>query len=266
MKLKQMSKVALGTTLFASAILLVACGSEATEIPPTEPTVVPRATSDNSPQPTSTPTIRPTGEVSSPTPTATLVPQAAQASLFDAGRQIGDIEGITFLVSEGSEATFTVKEKLARLPLPSDAVVRTTAITGEVYLDGRPWVIEIDLLQLGSDQSLRDGYIRRRMFPNDSIALFTVEHVGQIPQSFLNGEVTTGTITGQFEIRGVKVPITFELEARDDGDVIFILGRSSFVWADFEMRAPNLAGIVQVEDEVAVEILLAVRPVLAARQ
>ncbi len=55
--------------------------------------------------------------------------------------------------------------------------------------------------------------------------------------------------------------ITFDGEARDDGDTIFILGRSSFVWADFEMRPPNIAGIVQVEDEVAVEILLVLKPI-----
>ena len=171
-----------------------------------------------------------------------------------------------FLVSEGSEATFTVREKLARLPLPSDAVVRTSAITGEVYLDGRPSLIEIDLLQLSSDQSLRDDYIRRRMFRNDPVALFTVEDVGQISQSFLDGDATEGTITGRLEIRGITVPITFEGQARDDGDVIFILGRSSFVWADFGMSPPNIARIVEVEDEVAVEVLLVVRPVLVASQ
>ena len=237
MKLQKLSRLALGTTVIAIAALLMACGSEATATPP--------------------------GPVSIP---ATPETQAPRTSQFDAERQIGDIEGIAFLVSEGSEATFTVREKLAMLSLPSDAVVRTSAITGEVYLDGRPSLIEIDLLQLGSDQSRRDDYIRRRMFRNDPIARFTLNDVGQIPRNFLDGDVIDITITGQLEILSVTVPITFEGEARDDGDAIFILGRSSFVWSDFEMRPPNIAGIVQVEDEVAVEILLVVRPVLVDSQ
>ena len=237
MKLQKMNRLALGTIVIAGVALLMACGSEATATPPRQV----------------------------PIP-ATPTTQAPPTSQVDAERQIGDIEGIAFLVSEGSEATFTVREKLAMLSLPSDAVVRTSAITGEVYLDGRPSLIEIDLLQLGSDQSRRDDYIRRRMFRNDPIARFTVIDVGQIPRNFLDGDVIDITITGQLEILSVTVPITFEGEARDDGDAIFILGRSSFVWSDFEMRPPNIVGIVQVEDEVAVEILLVVRPVLIDSQ
>ena len=50
------------------------------------------------------------------------------------------------------------------------------------------------------------------------------------------------------------------MEARDDGEVIFILGRTTFVWDDFQIPPPNIAGFVQVVDEVRVEVLLAVRP------
>ena len=50
------------------------------------------------------------------------------------------------------------------------------------------------------------------------------------------------------------------MEARDDGEVIFILGRTTFVWDDFQIPPPNIAGFVEVVDEVRVEVLLAVRP------
>lgn len=168
--------------------------------------------------------------------------------------------GITFLVGEGSEATFTVEEKLSSLPLPNDAVVRTDALSGEVHLDGRPSVIDINLHQLESDQSRRDAYIRGSMFPNDPIATFTLEDARPLPQGFTAGETVTARVTGQLDIRGVQVPVTFDIEARDDGDVIFILGRTSFVWADFGMTAPSIGRFVQVTDEVSVELLLAARP------
>ena len=193
-------------------------------------------------------------------PTVPPTPSVTPITSSDGEREIGEVEGITFVVGEGSEATFTVEEKLSRLPLPNDAVVLTTALSGEVHLDGRSSVIDIDLHQLESDQSRRDSYIRSRMFPNDPIATFTLDDAGPLPRGFTDGEIVTTQITGQLAIRGVQVPITFDVEARDDGDVIFILGRTSFVWADFEMTAPNIARLVQVTDEVSVEILLAVRP------
>ena len=135
-----------------------------------------------------------------------------------------------------------------------------TALSGEVHLDGRPSVIEIDLHQLVSDQPRRDRYIRERMFPNDPIATFTLDDARPLPDGFTDGEVVTTQVTGHFDIRGVQVPIIFDVEARHDGDNLFILGRTSFVWADFGLTAPNIGRLVQVTDEVSVEVLLAVRP------
>ena len=166
---------------------------------------------------------------------------------------------MTFIVGEGSQATFTVEEKLAQLPLPNDAVVRTYGLTGEVHFDGRPSIIQIDLHQFQSDQPRRDSYIRDRMFPDHPIAIFTLDDAGPLPEGFTEGEEVTTRITGQLEVRGVQAPVSFDVEARDDGDVIFIVGRTSFVWSDFGMTAPNLS-FVQVTDEVSVEVLLSVAP------
>ncbi len=78
-----------------------------------------------------------------------------------------------------------------------------------------------------------------------------------MPQGFGEGEEVKARVMGQLDIRGVQAPVTFDVEVRDDGAVVFILGRTSFVWSDFGMTAPNLS-FVQVTDEVSVEILLAV--------
>lgn len=210
--------------------------------------------------PLTTPTTAPTS-AAPPLATETKATLAATATLAPMElRKTGEITDITFLVGEGSEATFTVQEQLSRLPLPNDAVVRTSAISGEIYLDGRPSNIQIDLHQLSSDQSRRDQYVRERMFPNDPIASFAVTDLGQLPEGFTEGESVTGAVTGLLTLRGITVPISFALEGRDDGDVFLVLGRTSFVWSDFGMQAPNIAGVVEVTDEVTVEILLAARP------
>ena len=192
--------------------------------------------------------------------TATPAPTAAPTPTQPPPAEPGSYEGVTYIVGEGSEATFTVEEKLSSLPLPNDAVVRTTALSGEVHLDGRPSVIDIQLHELGSDQSRRDRYIRERMFPNDPIATFTLPDARPLPEGFSDGNEVSIEIIGQLEIKGVQAPVTFQIEARDDGDVVHILGRTSFVWSDFGMTAPTVGSFVSVTDEVAVEILISARP------
>ena len=246
------------------AVVAMSCGgSSATSTPPpTErptlapPTETPQATASSVPVSTPTAEAQPTPTAR---PTETPAPPEPTQAPADTGRETGQVEGVTFIIGEGSKATFTVEEKLARLPLPNDAVVSTNGLTGEVHFDGRPSVIEIDLHQLQSDQPRRDQYIRERMFPNHPIAVFTLDDAGQLPDGFTEGEEVTTQITGQLEIRGVQAPVSFDVEARDDGDVIYILGRTSFVWEEFGMTAPNL-GFVVVTDEVSVEVLLAVTP------
>ena len=260
--------------LSAGLVLIVAaCGADPTPTPaPTEapppPTATPQPTSTPPPAPTATPappaaTAQPTSTSAPPPPTATTAPPTATVAPAElevaADRAIGEVEGITFLVGMGSEATFTVNEKLASLPLPNDAVMRTTALSGEVHFDGRPSVITIDLHKLGSDQERRDRYVRERMFPNDPVATFTLPDAGLLPKEFTDGETATGQVTGQLDIRGFQAPVAFEIEARDDGDVVYILGRTTFTWEDLGLTAPNLS-FVQVEDEVHVEILIAARP------
>ena len=98
------------------------------------------------------------------------------------------------------------------------------------------------------------------MFPNDPVAIFTLPTTLPLPDGFSDGEEVTAAITGALEIRGVEAPVTFQVEARDDGDVVHILGRTTFVWSDFEIPVPNVGTFVRVTDEVSVEILLSVRP------
>ena len=57
-------------------------------------------------------------------------------------------------------------------------------------------------------------------------------------------------------IRGVEVPLTFEIEARHDGSVVYVLGRTTFTWDQLQMPVPSARPVVSVDDEVKVEILL----------
>ncbi len=233
-------------------IALLACGGSSDE----EET--------ESPEPNATSATATAVATATPVPaserTTAATPTSTQPAAPTGPRQIGDVEGITFQVGEGSEATFTVTEQLASLSLPNDAVVRTNALSGHVSLDGQESLIEIDLLQLSSDSSYRDRYIRSRMFANHPTGTFKVQGLDELPSGFADGDMVSAQVDGELTVRGITTPLTFEVEARDDGDVVFIIGRTTFSWDQLQIPKPTANSVVSLEDEVGVEVLLAARP------
>lgn len=224
-----------------------------TPIPLTATTTPPTPSRDGGPisQPVATAT---------PVPAATATPAAAPTTPAPPPRAVGQYSGVNFVIGQGSVATFTVREKLVELPLPNDAVVKNTAITGEVHLDGRPSVIKLDLQGFTSDQRRRDNFLRTTIFRNTPPATITVEDLRHAPDGVQKGQVLTGEVTAKFNLNASEYPLTFSLEGRDDGDVIYLLGRTRFQWKDIGMTAPSIRGIVQVTDDVTVEVLIAARP------
>ena len=206
------------------------------------------------PQPTEPPLA--TEAVPTAIPVATATPEPEPAAVAEPEVSAG--AGLA--IGEGSEATFTVNEKLAWLDLPNDAVMRTEGLTGVIHLDGQPSVIDLDLHSMTSDSDRRDGYVRNRMFPDDRAATFTVNDLGDLPDPLPEGEVIARQVQGELTIKGVTKPIVFEVEARMDPDKLFVLGRTTFTWAELEIPPPNIPGRIQVKDEVRVEVLLSALP------
>jgi polyisoprenoid-binding protein YceI len=192
---------------------------------------------------------------------STTVPVAAGAAPSSDGLiRPKDVAGVTFKVASGeSAATYTVHEKLVRAPLPGDAVGRTTDLSGTIRLDGQPSKIIADLRTLKSDQGQRDRYIRDMGgLPSSRYpyAEFTVTDLVDLPQEYHPGDTVTGSVTGMMKIREVERPLTFAVEARLQDNVLYIVGRTDFTWADFNIPPPNVRGIVQVENDVHLEILI----------
>jgi polyisoprenoid-binding protein YceI len=167
-----------------------------------------------------------------------------------------DVAGVVYVVSDGSELTYTVREKLASLPASSDAVGRTNTLSGQVTLDGTSEVT-VDLTTLTSNQDRRDNRVRE-MFAGDPIAQVTFDNL-TLPESYVPGTEYTGTATGTATISGVQEPLTFEIEARLQGEELHVVGRTDFTWDDFQLTPPNFPGFVQVEDNVHIEVLVIAR-------
>ena len=86
------------------------------------------------------------------------------------------------LAAAGNEARYRVREQLAGISLPGEAVGVTSAITGVVVLTSAGAVVPgtstfvVDITGLKSDQARRDGYIERNtlqtaQFPKVELAI-----------------------------------------------------------------------------------------------
>ncbi len=261
-KAMQLSRLSILAASLALLLVLWGCGSSGdAEMQPTptmeEPATVPAATLI--PTQDTNVELQPTATLAEP-PTVPAVTPIPTPEPTDIGEATEKYEGVTYVVSDGTEATFTVEEQLVRLPLPNDAVMRTTELSGEVHLDGRPSVVRIDLQTLESDQAFRDRYVRTRMFGEHPTGIFTVPDIGPIPEGLASGEEVMTSVSGSLEMRGETFPLEFEIEARDDGEVLYVLGRTTFTWDQLNIPRPTAPPVASIEDDVRVEILLALTP------
>ena len=103
-----------------------------------------------------------------------------------------------------------------------------------------------------SDQSFRDQYIRGRMFRDSPLAVFTANDLTDLPPEFFSGEIFTRQVTGVLSINSVGVPLTFDLEVQNGGDVLNVLSRTVFIWDQLPISVPTARLVVSVDDEVSV--------------
>ncbi|MEX2080189.1 MAG: YceI family protein, partial [Dehalococcoidia bacterium] len=169
------------------------------------------------------------------------------------------VEAFT-IVSAQSSASYFADEKLASLPTGSTAEGRTT-IEGVFYLTpeglaaAQATVFTVDLAGLESSESRRDtrvrGALQTSQFP---VATFTASSLDGFPGEFpADGTEITMHLTGILDLRGVQREVTWEVQARRDGDIISAIATINFLYADFNIPVPNIAGFVSVEDDVTLQ-------------
>ncbi len=176
-------------------------------------------------------------------------------------------EGIagTWSVGAGSLVGYRVREQLGGVTALTDAVGRTSAVTGNAVIepDGTgvrvsAAAFEADLTQLQSDDGRRDNRIRSMgvesdRFPTATFALTAPVSVGA---NALTGTTVDVSLVGDLTIHGVTKSVTISGQARLNGDRIEIVAALTFPFSDFGMTPPSVGNFVQVQNDATLEILL----------
>lgn len=152
------------------------------------------------------------------------------------------------ITSDKSEAKVTVNEKFVSAPLPSDAVLTTNAIQGQLFLgpDTKPVEgakILVDLRTLKSDKTQRDNYIRTNTLQSDQFPLaeYVITGVDGWTGPLKEGQQSTFKILGNMTIHGVTKPIVFDTVATMQGGTVTGTAKAAFKFQDFGLSAPSLA-------------------------
>jgi polyisoprenoid-binding protein YceI len=198
---------------------------------------------------------------SSPKPfklaTSTTTPAAASSASASAG-----VVGGRWGVAAGSQAGYRVREKLAFLPAQSDAVGRTSSITGAAQLSESGGTItitsasfDVAVNTLKSDRSMRDEKIHE--IGLESSRYPTATFVMSAPASFtrtaVTGHVTRARVTGVFTIHGTSRSRTLPVEFTLSGSTLQAVGSITFPWSEFGMSAPSIGGFVNVTETATME-------------
>jgi polyisoprenoid-binding protein YceI len=164
------------------------------------------------------------------------------------------------IASDKSQAKVTVNEKLTALPAPSDAVLMTNAIQGQLFLgpDTKPVEgakIMVDLRTLKSDKTQRDNYIRTNTLQADQFPLaeFVVTGVDGWTGPLKDGQTSTFKVLGNMTIHGVTKPMTFDTTAMMQSGAVTGTATTNFTFEDFNMSPPSLA-IVKANDLIKLDL------------
>jgi polyisoprenoid-binding protein YceI len=167
---------------------------------------------------------------------------------------------------DGSVAGYRVREQLAMLPAPSDAVGRTSTVTGTIEIedDGSSIaalpssVIEVDLTTLQSDESRRDDHIRTSGLETDAYPTTKFELTDDIvvPEAISDGSTVNADAQGDLTLHGVTRSVTIPLQIRLSGDSVEIVGSQVITLSDYEIDVSAFGGFVSVEDEGTIEFEL----------
>jgi polyisoprenoid-binding protein YceI len=165
------------------------------------------------------------------------------------------------ILATRSVATIRVNEVIAAVQVPGEAVVKTTAFTGQLVLladgtFGTGSVIAADLDALKSDNDLRDEWIKfntlnTRIYPK---AEFRPAKVTGLPLPLAATGTWSATIEGTMKIHGVEKPLSWPVTVTRASGEVRTQGKTVFKFGDYGMDVPANRLILSVVDEVRLEI------------
>lgn len=160
------------------------------------------------------------------------------------------------LDATGNQASYQVQEQLAGHDFPSNAVGKTSAVSGAIVLDGAGKIVaaqsklELDLRTLQSDQSMRDHYIQNDPLQTSEYptATFVPQRATGMPWPLPATGAAKFTLAGDMTLHGATKPMTWAVDATFAGDKVTGTASSPFTFTEFGMQPPRTMIALSVQN------------------
>jgi polyisoprenoid-binding protein YceI len=173
--------------------------------------------------------------------------------------------GARLEVAPDSRAIYRVREQLAGINFPNDAVGSTGDVTGALVLnadgtvDGTQSRLTVDLRTLKSDQDQRDAYMRGPRGLNTAehpMAIFVPKRVVGMPWPFpAGGPAQAGfQLIGDLTVYGNTPEVTWNTVATFNTQQVAGRAETSFTFEAIKMPKPQLARLLSVDDTIRLEL------------
>jgi polyisoprenoid-binding protein YceI len=164
-------------------------------------------------------------------------------------------------VVAGSTASYRVREQLARLNFPNDAVGTTPTVSGALVIrpDGSfapESKITVDMRTLKTDEDRRDAFVRDNTletsrFPTTEFA--PRRHKG-MPVPLPASGAANFQLIGDMTLHGVTTEATWDVVATFAADAVSAKATTRFNFAKFKITVPQVFGLLSVEDDIRLEL------------
>ena len=202
----------------------------------------------------------------SPPPAALGAAPTTGPTSTGAAADTGSSDGSWRVRDDGSSFVgYRVREQLAFLSSPNDAVGRSSAVTGTMQVAGDRVTavrIQADLTKLASNERRRDNAIRQRglesdLFPTATFELTEPIQLGQPP---LAGQQGTGKGRGKLTVHGATREVALSLQGRRDGGTIQVAGQLPVRMTEYGIQPPQFGPVVSIQGTATVEFQLVFEP------
>ena len=166
-------------------------------------------------------------------------------------------------VGTGSRAEYRVREQLARLNFPNDAVGTTESVTGAIVInpDGSfaPGSrLTVDLRSLKTDEPKRDGFVRENTLETNRYP--SAEFVPRRQKGLPMPLPATGTanfhLVGDMTLHGVTAEHGWDVAATFAADSVTAKATTRFNFSKFKITVPRVFGLLSVDDDIRLELNL----------
>lgn len=253
-----MSPRLLAAISLSVGLALLACASPASAPTPEVATPTPVAAAASPVAQAAVPTAAPAPTLP-PRPTAPTAGPAARAASPPASVPS---RGLRVELAQGTEARYRVREQLARLPLPSDAVGSTREVRGALVFAADGAILraqsgfEVDMRTLRTDSGMRDRTVGNQVLQTGRFptATFVPIEARGLAWPLPASDEVAFELVGELTVREVTRPVTWQVVARRAGDEISGLATATFKLEDFQLEIPQVMSVLSVEDTVRLEL------------